>query len=113
MALLEQCLAYVQQPTSVTLPAYLAFRAAGRRSIFNFTRKGMIAMLVTIGMTLLGMVLWQATEAPDNSGQWTSDEWGTDCRNANSVGVCLSRPNFFQKIRTSRENFPCGMCVYL
>ena len=34
-------------------------------------------MLGTIGMTLLGMVLWQATEAPDISGQWTSDEWGT------------------------------------
>ena len=34
-------------------------------------------MLGTIGLTLLGMVLWQATEAPDIRGQWTSDEWGT------------------------------------
>ncbi len=75
--LLEQCLSHLQQPTSVPLPASLMPHAAGRRSIFNSTRKGMIAMLGTIGMTLLGMVLWQATEAPDISGQWTSDEWGT------------------------------------
>jgi hypothetical protein len=34
-------------------------------------------MLGTIGMTLLGIVLWQATEPPDISGQWTSNEWGT------------------------------------
>ena len=76
-ALLEQCLAHVQQPTSVPLPASLVPHATGRRSIFNVTRKGLIAMLGTIGMTLLGMVLWQATEAPDISGQWASDEWGT------------------------------------
>ncbi len=75
-ALLEQCLAHVQQPTSVYLPASVVSHAKGRRSIFNVTRKGIIAMLGTIGMTLLGMVLMQATEAPDISGQWTSDEWG-------------------------------------
>ncbi len=76
-ALLEQCLAHVQQPTSVPLPASLVPHAAGRRSIFNSTRKGIIAMLGTLGMTLLGMVLWQSTDEPDISGQWTSDEWGT------------------------------------
>ena len=44
-ALLEQCLAHVQQPTSVSLPASLAPHAAGRRSIFNVTRKGVFAMM--------------------------------------------------------------------
>ena len=65
------------QPTSIPLSASLVTHAAGRRSIFTVSRKGVLAMLGTIGMTLLGMVLWQATEAPDISGQWASDEWGT------------------------------------
>ncbi len=85
-ALLEQCLAHVQQPTSVPLPASLVPHAAGRRSIFNSTRKGMIAMIGTIGMTLLGMVLLQAPTAPDISGQWASDEWGTVVLEAKGPG---------------------------
>jgi hypothetical protein len=85
-ALLEQCLAHVQQPTSVPLPAFLVTQAAGRRSIFNSTRKGMIAMIGTLGMTLLGMVLLQATEAPDISGQWSSVEWGTVVLEAKGPG---------------------------
>ncbi len=60
--------------------------AVGRRSIFNVTRKGVLAMLGTIGMTLLGMVLLQATEAPDIGGQWTSDEWGTVVLEAKGSG---------------------------
>ena len=84
--LLEQCLAHVQQPTSVPLPASLVPHAAGRRSIFNLTRKRVIAMLGTIGMTLLGMVLWLAPEAPDISGQWTSEEWGTVVLEAKAPG---------------------------
>ncbi len=84
--LLEQCLSHLQQPTSVPLPAPLVTHAAGRRSIFNVPRKGVIAMLGTIGMTLLGMVLWQATEAPDISGQWTSEEWGTVVLEAKGPG---------------------------
>jgi len=62
--LLKQCLSHLQQPTSVPLPASLVPHAAGRRSIFNVTRKGMIAILGIIGMTLLGMVLRQSTETP-------------------------------------------------
>ncbi len=84
--LLQQCLAHVQQPTSVSLPVSLAPHARSRRSFFNLTRKGLIAMLGSIGMTLLGMVLWQATEAPDISGQWTSDEWGTVVLEAKGAG---------------------------
>ena len=43
-------------------------------------------MLGPIGVTLLGMVLWQATEAPDISGQWTSEEWGTVVLEAKQPG---------------------------
>ncbi|MFN0052347.1 MAG: protein kinase domain-containing protein [Planctomycetales bacterium] len=75
-AVLEQCLAHVQQPTAVALPASLVPRAAGRRSIFNMTRKGVIAMLGTIGITVLGIVVLQGADAPDIAGKWTSEEWG-------------------------------------
>lgn len=85
--LLEQCLAHVQQPTTTELPASLTPHAAGRRSIFNVTWKGVLAMLGTIGVALLGMVLWQATEPPDISGRWTSDEWGTVILEAKGKGV--------------------------
>jgi hypothetical protein len=84
--LLEQCLSHLQQPSSVSLPASLVPHAAGRRSIFNVTRKAVIAMLGTIGVTLLGMVLWLAPEAPDISGQWTSEEWGTVVLEAKQPG---------------------------
>lgn len=75
--LLEGCLAHVQQPTSAPLPASLVPQATTGRSVFNVTRIGVLIMLGIFGMTLLGMVLWQATEPPDINGQWTSDEWGT------------------------------------
>ncbi len=75
--LLEACLSHLQQPTSVPLPASLVSHAKGSRPIFNSNKKGIFTMLGTLGTALLGMVLWQGTEAPDISGQWTSDEWGT------------------------------------
>lgn len=84
--LLEDCLAHVQQPTAVPLPPSLVPQTANHRSIFNVSRKGMSTMLGTLGMILLGMVLWQATEAPDISGQWTSDEWGTVVLEAKEPG---------------------------
>ncbi|TXT23074.1 MAG: serine/threonine protein kinase, partial [Planctomycetota bacterium] len=84
--LLEQCLSHLQQPTSVPLPASLVPHAVGRRSMFKVTRKGVFAMLGTIGMALLGMVLLQPTEAPDISGQWTSEEWGTVVLEAKQPG---------------------------
>ncbi len=84
--LLEDCLAHVQQPTSVPLPASLVPLATTGRSVFNVTRKGVLMMLGILGMTLLGMVLWQATEPPDISGEWTGDEWGTVVLEAKGPG---------------------------
>lgn len=76
----------LEQQTAPPSDYRLVPHAAGRRSIFKVTRNGVLAMLGTIGMTLLGMVLLQATEAPDISGQWTSDEWGTVVLEAKQPG---------------------------
>jgi serine/threonine protein kinase len=76
-SILEQCLSHLQQPTSVPLPASLEPQVKGRRSTFSANKKGILTMLGTLGTALLGIVLWQATDPPDISGQWTSDEWGT------------------------------------
>lgn len=84
--LLEACLSHLQQPTAVPLPSSIALHANVRRSIFNSNIKGMLIMLGTLGMAMLGMVLWQATEAPDISGQWTSDEWGAVVLEAKEPG---------------------------
>ncbi len=61
--LLELCLAHVQQPTTVPLPAFLVSGHSGRHSILNVTRKGMIAMLGTIVVIVVGGILLQ--QLPD------------------------------------------------
>jgi len=63
--LLEECLAHVQQPTAVPLPDSLATQTAGSR-FFSPSRRsiGVFAMSAALGMSLLGMVLWSAAEAP-------------------------------------------------
>jgi len=74
--LLEACLAHVQQPAAVPLPASLVPPVAARRWISTARRKGVIAMLGALGLALVGMVCWQASEAPDIAGQWSGDDWG-------------------------------------
>jgi serine/threonine protein kinase len=75
--LLEGCLAHVQQPGSVPLPAALPApvtrRSAGPHNIFF---KGIIAMIATLGVALLGMLLVQSTEPPDIAGKWAGEGWG-------------------------------------
>jgi serine/threonine protein kinase len=86
--LLEGCLAHVQQPAAVPLPVSLVplsnisrFFSISRRSL------GVIAMFATLGLGLLGMVLWQASEAPDIAGKWTGEEWGAVVLEAEQPGV--------------------------
>jgi serine/threonine protein kinase len=74
--LLEECLAHVQQPSITPLPKALLPQAS-KRFIFPTNRKGLWIMLGSTGMFLMGMLIWRATEPPDISGKWTSDEWGT------------------------------------
>ncbi len=84
--LLELCLSHLQRHASMPLPTWLAPQASGRGSILNVRRKGVIAMLGTIGVALLGTLLWQATEPPDIAGQWNSEEWGTVIIEAKATG---------------------------
>ena len=74
--LLEECLAHVQQPTTVPLPAALP-KPVPRRAwwppVIRF--KGVLAMIAALGAGLLGVLL-VSTAAPDIAGQWSGDDWG-------------------------------------
>lgn len=62
--LLEECLAHVQQPTAVPLPASLVPRSNGSGNFSTSRRRsGVFAMIATLG--LIGMLLWQAMGDPD------------------------------------------------
>ena len=74
--LLETCLAHVQQPAAVPLPASLVPRVTTRRWIPTARRKGVIAMLGTFFLALVGAVCWQASAPPDIAGNWSGDDWG-------------------------------------
>jgi serine/threonine protein kinase len=74
--LLEECLAHVQQPSLTPLPKQLAPHTSSL-SYFSSNHKGLWIMLGTLGIFLMGLLLWSETQPPDISGQWTSDEWGT------------------------------------
>lgn len=84
--LLEKCLAHVQQPTSVPLPISVQTRMNVRRSIFNSSHRRIFAMITAFGLTLLGMIFWQASAPPDVSGQWTCEEWGNVILEAKQSG---------------------------
>ena len=75
--LFEKCLAHVQHPTTVRLPASLAPASANRR--FPSTAKrtfGALAMIATLSLGLLGLFLWQSADPPDISGRWSGEGWG-------------------------------------
>ncbi len=80
--LLEACLAHVQQPTVVPLPASrLSLRessadVAGRKATKFRRSMGVITMIAVVGSALLGMFLWQSADPPDIAGKWTGEEWG-------------------------------------
>jgi len=74
--LLEECLAHVQQPDTVPLPATLVTRPKRSRFFSGSRRKtGVIAMLA-LGLGLLGMFFMQMTAPPDIADKWTGDDWG-------------------------------------
>ncbi|MHC4406283.1 MAG: WD40 domain-containing protein, partial [Planctomycetota bacterium] len=85
--LLEECLAHVQQPTAVPLPVSLAPQSRVHR-VFSGSRRnvGVIAMIAAFGVSLLGMVLWQATAPPDIAGKWTGEGWGAVVLEAKQPG---------------------------
>lgn len=74
--LLEGCLAHMQQPASVALPAGLP-QLAPRRAwrISDLGLKGVLAMIAAFGIGLLGILLLSA-DPPDIAGEWSDEEWG-------------------------------------
>ena len=107
--LLGLCLAHVQQPAASPLPASLVPHAATvRRSVSNVTRAGVVTMLGTLGISLLGMIIWQATEPPDISGHWTSDEWGTVVLEAKEPGVYEGKFTGFGQDKRTQSNSSLG-----
>lgn len=104
--LLEECLAHVQQPTAVPLPASLVTQSNGS-PFFSISRRslGVIAVIVTFGFSLLGIVLWQATTPPDIAGKWTGEEWG-------AVALEAKQPGQYEGSYTNSDNATSGT-VYL
>ncbi len=74
--LLEACLAHVQQPAAVPLPASLVSPVIARRWFPSARRKGVIAMLGALCLALVGAVCWQSSAPPDIAGNWSGDDWG-------------------------------------
>jgi serine/threonine-protein kinase len=64
--LLEGCLAHVQHPAAVPLPASLATHHTPSGRLLYSHRKGVIAMLGVVGFTWLGIMVWQASKPADN-----------------------------------------------
>lgn len=73
--LLEECLAHVQQPTAVPLPASLVRRSADRRFSSAFLT-GLGVIVSVVGLGYLGLTAWPGLEAPDISGRWEGPGWG-------------------------------------
>ncbi|HEV3436813.1 MAG TPA: protein kinase, partial [Gemmata sp.] len=95
--LLEGCLAHLQQPTSVPLPATLPKSVPPCHSGLRKSRfKGVIAMFAAVGIVLLGAFGWQSSEPPDISGQWTGEDWGA---------VVLKKTNTGEYTGTYTETF--------
>ncbi|MHC4178805.1 MAG: WD40 repeat domain-containing serine/threonine protein kinase [Planctomycetota bacterium] len=85
--LMEGCLAHLQQPTSVPLPA--AIPAPAARPVSRLRKhylKGTIIMLATLGMALSGMFVMQAAEPPDIAGRWSSERAGQIVLKQTAVG---------------------------
>jgi serine/threonine-protein kinase len=68
--LLEQCLAHLQQPAIAPVPASLAPKRTGRLRNVSF-RKGVIAVLTTLGIAIWGIFLGQT---PENKRSGAEDE---------------------------------------
>ena len=77
--LLENCLAHVQQPTVVPLPASLAFKVSPKPSGSkrSFRVLGATTMIAALAASVIAAFVAFPDPVPDISGQWTGKEWGT------------------------------------
>ena len=69
--LLEECLAHVQQPTTVPLPACVASpsRGGGRRARW-------LVVGAVFAFAASGLFWWQTSDPPEIGGNWTGEQWG-------------------------------------
>jgi hypothetical protein len=75
--LLEGCLAHLQQPASVLLPAALPKPVPQPDSGLRKSRfKRVIAVFAILGIGLFGAVMLLSPEPPDIAGQWSGEDWG-------------------------------------
>lgn len=72
--LLEGCLAHVQQPANVPVPAGLSDAAAPRDWRPHLRTKGLMTMISALAIGLFGAVL-VASNPPDIAGPWTGEAW--------------------------------------
>lgn len=84
-ALLERCLAHVQQPTEVP-PPFIDFHGTYRISKMGSFVKGGLVMLGILILGFAGMFFAQ-TEPPDISGDWKGPEWGAVHLNRTESGL--------------------------
>ena len=76
--LLESCLAHVQQPSSVPLPAAAIVKPKPARTRKPPVFWGTIAASITAAICFgfLAMFLWGGSEPPEIGGKWVGDRWG-------------------------------------
>ena len=76
--LLESCLAHVQQPSSVALPAAAIVKPKPARTrkppVFWGTIAASITAVICFGF--LAMFLWGGSDPPEIGGKWVGDRWG-------------------------------------
>ena len=76
--LLESCLAHVQQPSSVALPAAAIVKPKPARTRKPPVFWGIIAASITAAICFgfLAMFLWDGSDPPEIGGKWVGDRWG-------------------------------------
>ncbi|MEZ6088024.1 MAG: protein kinase, partial [Pirellulaceae bacterium] len=72
--LLESCLAHVQEPTRIPLPAELV-SPPSKPTNRLYSLKGLRTMLGAVGAIALGTLLLTVTSPPDIGGRWQGDGW--------------------------------------
>ncbi|WP_425617748.1 protein kinase [Anatilimnocola sp. NA78] len=77
-ALLEGCLAHLQQPTSVPLPAELVSAEPKPKQSPTARRENRLIWLALLLVPLIGLSSFfvLATQAPDIAGPWSGEDWG-------------------------------------
>ncbi len=75
--LLEQCLAHVQQPMAVPLPASL-LPMPRRKRLISISRGsiGAITMIAALGLILFAGLFSMTSAPPDIAGVWGDEKWG-------------------------------------